>query len=265
MITRVLRILEFLAYKTSDLTIATNESYKSVACSRGGLSEDRVMVVRNGPDLSRVRQVPPDAALRKRASAILLYLGAMNPQDGLDYLLEALRHLVYELGRRDILCVLIGPGDSVEELKAAAVDAGLNDYVLFTGFIPDEVLCQYLSSADICLDPNPSSPLNDVSTWIKVMEYMAVGKPTVSFDLKETRFTAGDAALYVPPNDVRAFARAIATLLDNPELRTEMGARGKARVEKELNWGVCSRNLLAAYSHLLPRRAQGVSGYQGAA
>ena len=262
MITRALSVLEFLSYKLSDLTIATNESYKEIALSRGGLADGRVVIVRNGPDLNRVRRVQPDESLKKRAGTVLLYLGMMNPQDGVDYLLAALQKLVYEMGRRDFFCVLIGSGDSVEELKAAAVQSGLGDYVKFTGYIPDEDVRRYLSTADICLDPNPSSPLNDVSTWIKVMEYMALGKPTISFDLKETRFTAREAAYYVRPNDVGAFARAIAMLIDRPALRDEMGEYGKARVEKELNWSISSKNLLLAYSRLFPERARENSSYK---
>jgi glycosyltransferase involved in cell wall biosynthesis len=125
---------------------------------------------------------------------------------------------------------------------------------LFTGYVPDADLRRLLSAADICLDPNPSSPLNDVSTWIKVMEYMALGRPTVSFDLKETRFTARDAALYVRPNDVREFAQAIATLMDDVALRERMGAYARARVESEMNWSVSSRHLLSAYERLFTIR-----------
>jgi glycosyltransferase involved in cell wall biosynthesis len=134
----------------------------------------------------------------------------MNPQDGVDYLLRALRYLAHDLGRTDFYCVLVGDGDSLDDLRSLAVDLGIADRVLFTGWIPDEEMVRYLSTADICLDPNPSSPLNDVSTWIKVMEYMALGKPVVSFDLKETRISAADAAVYATPNDEAEFARAIA-------------------------------------------------------
>jgi glycosyltransferase involved in cell wall biosynthesis len=250
LITRALGVFELLSYKLSDLTIATNESYKEIAMNRGRLSERRLMVVRNGPDLNRIRRVEPDESLRKKAKTILLYLGTMNPQDGLNYLLAALRVLAFQLGRKDFFCVLIGAGDCLEELKAMAIDTGLENFVKFTGFVPDEDLCRYLSTADICLDPNPSSPLSDVSTWIKVMEYMAVGKPTISFDLKETRFTAREAAVYVPPNDVSAFASTISMLMDDPGLRAEMGEYGKTRIETELNWAITSRSLLNAYSGL---------------
>jgi glycosyltransferase involved in cell wall biosynthesis len=255
-VTRVLGALEFLSYRVSDLTIATNESYREVALTRGKLTPDRVTIVRNGPDLKRVRRVEPDAALKATGKTILVYVGAMNPQDGVDYLLRALQHLAFEMGRTDFYCVLVGSGDSFDDLKAEASAAGLDPYVRFTGFIPEEDLRRYLSTADICLDPNPSSPLNDVSTWIKVMEYMAMAKPTISFDLKETRFTAREAALYVRPNDVREFAKAVATLMDDPVLREQMSAAGRARVEAELNWSVSAGNLLAGYDRLFAVRPQ---------
>jgi glycosyltransferase involved in cell wall biosynthesis len=181
---------------------------------------------------------------------ILCYVGALNPQDGVDYMLRALQHLAFTLGRRDFFCVVIGTGDAFEQLKTMTDTLGLKDYVWFTGFVSDEELVRYLSTADICLDPNPSSPLNDVSTWIKVMEYMAVGKPTVSFDLKETRVTAQEAAAYVTPNDEQAFAKQIAFLMDRPDLREKMGEFGKRRINEELAWNVVSQNLLQAYASL---------------
>jgi glycosyltransferase involved in cell wall biosynthesis len=165
------------------------------------------------------------------------------------------------LKRTDFYCVIIGSGDSLEELRELARELGIQDHVQFTGFIPDEEMVRYLSTADICMDPNPSSPLNDVSTWIKVMEYMALGKPVISFDLKETRKSAGEAALYVPPNDEVQFAEAIAKLMDDPAKRARMSEYGKARVHSELGWHVTSQNLVRAYGHLFHRAAESRPGH----
>ncbi len=250
LVSRSLRLLEKLSLKLADIAIATNESYRAIDIQRHAIDPDKVFVVRNGPDLARVRLVGRDSPLMSMGRTILCYVGAMNPQDGIDYLLRALGHLVHDLKRTDFYCVLIGDGDSREELESQALELGLGEYVRFTGFIPDEDMMRYLSTADICLDPNPSSPLNDVSTWIKVMEYMALGKPIVSFDLKETRISAGEAALYVTPNDEIAFARAIVRLMDDPSKRSQMGAYGRTRVHDELNWDVTSQNLLRAYRRL---------------
>ncbi len=187
---------------------------------------------------------------------ILCYIGSLNPQDGVDYLLRSLHHLAYVLERRDFYCVIMGSGDSLEGLRALAQELKLDGLVELPGYIPEADLLANLSAADICVDPDPSSPLNDVSTWIKVMEYMAYGNPIVTYDLKETRFSAQDAALYVEPNDETKFAEAIATLMDRPVLRKKMGEFGRERVERELQWSVVSKELLRAYEVLLPRNAR---------
>jgi glycosyltransferase involved in cell wall biosynthesis len=249
-ITRVLQMLEWCSVRLANALIVTNGSYRDIDIARHGASPERVFIVRNGPDLRRVRLVDPDERLRQSGKTILGYVGAMNPQDGVDYLLRALQHL-RELGRDDFYCVIIGDGDSREELETLSRTLGLDNHVRFTGFIPDGEMMRYLSTADICLDPNPSSPLNDVSTWIKVMEYMALGKPVVSFDLKETRTSAGEAAVYVPPNDEAAFARAVAALMDDADRRRRMGEIGRRRIDAELSWNITSRNLLSAYGQLL--------------
>lgn len=260
LVTRVLRLLEKLSTRLADVVIATNESYRAIDIQRNGVDPERVFVVRNGPNPKRVRLVEPDPRLKSMGKTILGYVGAMNPQDGVDHLLRALQCLLKDLGRSDFFCVLVGDGDSRAALEAEAAELGIADHVLFTGFIPDEDLLRYLSTADICLDPNPSSPLNDVSTWIKVMEYMALGKPMVSFDLKETRTSAERAALYVAPNNEADFAKAIVRLMDDPDERRRMGEFGKARVKSDLGWQVTSQNLVKAYTRLFqatPGRGMG--------
>lgn len=255
LVTRILGLFERFSVRLADVLIATNESYRAIDIQRNGIAPEKVFVVRNGPNLKRVRLLTPDGALRTKGRIILGYVGAMNPQDGVDYLLRALAHLAYGLGRTDFYCVMIGSGDSLEELRGLAKELRIADHVQFTGFIPDEDMVRYLSTADICLDPNPSSPLNDVSTWIKVMEYMALGKPVISFDLKETRRSAGEAALYARPNDEVQFARAVATLMDDPNRRARMGECGIERVRRELSWHVTSENLVQAYGRLFQRAA----------
>jgi len=178
-------------------------------------------------------------------------VGSLNPQDGVDYLLRSLRYLSHDLKRSDFHCVIMGSGDSLQDLRDLAGTLRLDGCVELTGFVSDEDLQANLAAADICVDPDPSSPLNDVSTWIKVMEYMAYAKPIVSFDLKETRFSAGEAAMYVKPNGEAEFAQTIVQLMEQPELRKKMGAYGRERVEQELQWTKVGPNLLAAYETLL--------------
>jgi len=255
----MLMLEEKFTLKAADMVIATNDSYKEIEVTRANIDPDKIFVVRNGPNLDKFKLQPPDAELQKKAGTILAYCGVMGPQDGVDYLLRALRLVIDKFGRDDFYCVIIGLGDAVDELKKLTHELRLEDHVWFTGFISFEDLLRYLSTADICLDPNPSSPLNDSSTWIKVMEYMALGKPLVSFDLKETRFSAQEAALYATPNEEEEFAKAIVTLMDDPELRKKMGEFGRKRVRNELSWQHVSKNLLRAYDWLFDEAFENAS------
>lgn len=244
---RAVRRLERSTYRAADVVIATNESYRQVALNRGGMDPDRVFVVRSAPAVERFRRVAPEPELRRGRPHLLCYLGVMGPQDGVDYALHSLAALRDEQGRTDWHAVFVGAGDTFDEMKALAVRLGLGDQVEFTGRIPDEDLVRYLSTADVCLSPDPLNPLNDVSTMNKVMEYMAMGKPIVSFELREARVSAGDAAVYAVANDVSEFAKLTAELLDDPAERARMGEIGKARVDGPLSWKNSSEALLAAY------------------
>lgn len=252
LIHKILLLEEKLCLRSANIVIATNESYKEIDIVRGKKKPDDIFIVRNGPDLNIFREVEPDYELKNSGKKILVYIGVMGPQDGVDYLLRSLHILVNTFNRKDFYCVIIGPGDILDDLKEMREELKLQDYCRFTGKIPFDDLLKYLSTADICVDPNPSSPLNDYSTWIKVMEYMSLGKPIVSYNLKETRYSAQNAALYATPNDEKEFAEKIIELMDNPHLRKEMGNYGKQRVKNELAWEIVSENLLTAYKKLLP-------------
>jgi glycosyltransferase involved in cell wall biosynthesis len=249
---RILLLFEKLSYRVADHVISTNESYREIAITRGRVKPEDITIVRNGPDLSTAFSAAPDPDLRARASTILAYVGNMARQDGIDHLLRALRHLVYDLGEASTLCVLIGRGDAQDELRRLADELDLTDHVWFTGFIPRADLLRYVTTADICVDPDPSNPFNDRSSMIKMSEYMALGKPIVAFDLPEHRFTAERAAAYAKPNDDRDFARVIAELSHDPERRAEMGRYGRRRVEETLAWQHSVPRLLEAYQAVWP-------------
>jgi len=252
--TRFLRMLEWCSLKLADITIATNESYKQIHIERANKNPRDIFVVRNGPNQMRMTPTAPSARLKGLNKSILCYVGSLNPQDGVDYLLRSLRHLLHGLKRSDFYCVIMGTGDSLQDLRDLAENLQLNGCVELTGFVSDEDLQANLAAADICVDPDPSSPLNDLSTWIKIMEYMASAKPVVAFDLKETRFSARDAAIYVAPNNETEFAEAIAKLMDHPERQKQMGTYGRRRVEDELQWAKVGHNLLTAYGTLLAEK-----------
>lgn len=231
-----LRTLEKLTYRTADHVISTNDSYRRVALERGRKRPADVTVVRSGPDVLLMRRGDPRPELRRGKRHLLVYLGIMGPQDGVDLALRALRVLVDEYGRDDFHAAFLGFGDCYDDLVSLCGELGLDDRVTFTGRADLEMISAYLSTAALGLDPDPMNPLNDVSTMNKVMEYMAFELPTVAFDLTETRVSAAGAATYAEPNDVRAFAKAVDALLDDPAARTRMGAEGRRRVEDVLAW-----------------------------
>jgi len=248
---RLLRWSERLSYAAADAVIATNQSYRAVAQTRGRVPADRVFVVRNSPNLAVFKPMPPDPALREGFRHLVAFVGIMAPQDGVDYLLRAAHHIVFDLGRRDILFVLIGTGPAWNDLQVLWAELGLQRWVRFTGRIPDEPMLRILASADVCASPDPNNPLNDVSTMTKLMEFMAMRKPSVSFELKEARFSAQDAAVYVANNDWKAFGQAIVELLDDPARRERMGEAGLQRIRTELSWARSEEQLLAAYAYAL--------------
>ena len=252
--------LERLTYRAADVVIATNESYREVALRRGGKRPQDVFVVRSAPAVDRFRPVPPEPALRRGRAHLLCYLGVMGPQDGVDYALRALARLRDEQGRTDWHAVFVGAGDTFDAMVALSRELGLADRVEFTGRIPDADLVRYLSAADVCLAPDPLNPLNDVSTMNKIMEYMAMGRPVVSFDLREARVSAGEAAVYAPANDESAFAKLVAGLLDDPAQRERMGHIGQQRIAGPLSWEQSAKALLAAYAAATGAAAAGSTG-----
>lgn len=255
---RVAKSVERATFWLADAVISTNESYRAAAIRRGGLPPDRVTVVRSAPDLSRFTPVPPQDDLRRGKRFLACYLGVMGPQDGVDYALRALAHLRHDLGRDDFHATFVGSGDAFEQCRALAGRLRLDDTVEFTGRVSDEEVRAWLSTADVCLSPDPKNPLNDVSSMNKVVEYMAMSRPLVSFELHEARVTAGDAAVYAPANDEREFGRLVGELFDDPERRARMGELGRRRVEDSLSWEVSRVQLLEAYRGLLSRRRRGL-------
>ena len=249
-VTRALRLLERATYALADHVVATNESYRETAMRRGHVPANRVTVVRTGPDPERLERGAPVGSWRSGKRYLCAYLGVMAPQDGVDLAVRAAAAIVRS-GRDDVHFVFVGSGDSYDELVSLAGELGIADRVTFTGRVPDETVWEILSTADVGLSPDPLNPLNDVSTMNKTMEYMAFELPVVAFDLRETRVSAGPAAVYVQPNDTDAFARAILELLDDPERRAAMGRQGRERVERELAWHHQAPRYVGVYESLL--------------
>ena len=249
---RLMLLLERWTFRTADVSIATNLSYRRIAIERGRMLPERVFVVRSGPSLARLKIGPGDPALKKGRKFLVGYVGVMGRQEGIDYLLRAAAHIVHGMRRTDVHFGLVGGGTSLEELKALARELGIADDVSFTGRVCDAELLAMLNTADVCVNPDVASEMNDISTMNKVMEYMALGKPIVQFDLAEGRYSAQSASLYARRNDWIDLAAKIVELLDDPERRRLMGAYGRRRVMEELEWRHEAPKLLAAYQALWP-------------
>ena len=247
--------LERWTFRTADVSLATNESYRRIAIERGGMDPDRVFVVRSGPSLERMKVGPAAPELKRGRRHLVGYVGVMGRQEGIDLLLEAARIIVQDLHRDDVHFGLVGGGTSLEEMKAFAASLGIADHVTFTGRVPDSELLAMLNTADVCVNPDIANEMNDKSTMNKIMEYMSLGKPIVQFDLAEGRFSAQGASLYAERNDPASMAQKIVELLDDPGRRSQMGELGRKRVENELEWRYEVPKLLAAYETLRPRHA----------
>jgi len=255
---RILVGLEKLTYRFSDVVVATNMSYKDLAVNRGGVASENVFVVRNGPGRETFKSVPSNPARKNGKTYLVGYVGNMSVQDGLDILLDVAQH-IKNLGRCDIFFMCVGGGTELNKLKRMVEDRDLLDTVHFAGRVSDEELLEILSTADVCVNPDRPSEMNDISTMIKIMEYMALGKPIVQFDSKEGRFSAQEASLYAGKDDgVADFAAKIIWLLDRPEERKKMGEFGRKRVEEQLAWEYSVPKLLAAYQKALDGYHQGV-------
>jgi glycosyltransferase involved in cell wall biosynthesis len=253
-----LRWLERRTFRTARHVISTNESYRAVALRRGGLDRADTTVVRSGPDTTTMRPLGGLAELRKGADHLLVYLGIMGPQDGIDVLLDIMHELVEGRGRRDVHLALLGFGDVLEPMQRRAVELGLSAYVTFTGRADKQMIAAYLSTAEVGLCPDAKTPLNDVSTHNKVMEYMAYALPVVTFDLVETRVTAQDCALYVPSGDVAGFAQAVDDLLKDEPRRVDMSARARDRCVHVLDWRPQARAYVSVYDRIAGRSASAV-------
>lgn len=255
---RGLILFERLSCRFSDVIISTNESYKQIEINRHSVNSGKIFIVRNNPNVNdcifRGAEYNDDKPKNKKT--VLLFLGSINPQDGVDILLQVIHNLVYNLKKKDIICNIVGDGDSLESVKQLSVDLDLKDYVEFKGHISDrEKVKEYIWSSDIGVEPAPCNEANEHSTFIKVMEFMAAGKPVVAFDLKETRYSANGAALFVKPGDIQGFSSALKQLIDDPATRRKMGSAGYRRIESELSWGKATKSLKKAYESLNNREA----------
>lgn len=246
---KLILLFEKLTFFTADYCIATNESYKEIAIKRGRKTEDRIQVVRSGPKLDRLKILAPDPQFFKGKKYLAGYVGVIGEQEGIDLLLETVKYIVSK--RNDIQFAIVGGGTHLDYLKQLSYRMGINDYVDFYGRVSDDLLVKILNSCDVCVNPDKPSEMNNLSTMNKIMEYMALKKPIVQYDLKEGKFTAGKASLYAKCGDPLDFAEKILYLIDNDSIRTEMGNFGYQRIINELSWEYESVKLVKFYEKVL--------------
>jgi len=254
---RMLLWLERESYRAADLVICPNQSYRDIARERGKLPDSRLAIVRNGVDIREFHRRNPRPELKKQFPYLAVYLGVMGRQDGVDRIVRAADHLVHTLHRRDVLFVMIGKGECWNELQELSRELKVDHVVQFAGRVSDDLLLDYLSVSDVCLAPDPPDRMNHLSTMTKIMEYMACGNPIVSFDLLESRRSAGDAAVYVAGDDPRRFGKALSELLNAPAQRERMGQIGIERSIQLVGLDLSQKALLEGYSRLT-RRARAV-------
>lgn len=251
---RLTKLFERLTYRACDVSIETNESYRDIALSRGRMSSDNVFVVRSAPDNDRFANARPDEKWLFGRKHLVAYVGVMGLQDGLDYIVDAAQVIIDDWRRQDIQFVLVGSGPELPRLKERVRHVGIEDQVLFTGRLPEQDLGAVLASSDVCVNPDEANTMNDISTMNKVLEYMALGKPIVQFDLHEGKVSAGDASLYAKRNDATSLAECIVRLVDDVETRYSMGQIGIQRLTTSLSWELQIPKLLAAYARALGNR-----------
>lgn len=251
---RAMKLFEWLTFKTASVSLATNESYAEIARTRGGMAPEDVFIVRSGPKVEKLELRAPRAELKRGARHLIGYVGVIGPQEGLDLLVAAAEHLIRRQGREDVHFAIVGSGPALEEVQTEVASRGLESYFTFTGRASDDLLLDVLNTADVCVNPDRATPMNNLSTMNKILEYMTLKKPIVQFDLKEGRASAGEASLYARQNDPVDFAEQIATLLDDPERRRRMGEIGRQRVESGFLWAHSAPILLEAYERAFEKR-----------
>jgi glycosyltransferase involved in cell wall biosynthesis len=251
---KLMLLWEQWTFRCANVSIATNESYKRIAIERGGMDADNVFVVRSGPSLERLKILPANDGLKKGKKYLVGYVGVMGKQEGIDLLLRAAQHIIYTKQRKDIHFGLVGGGTELEEMRSYAHELKIADYVTFTGRVSDDEMLAMLNTADVCVNPDVANEMNDKSTMNKIMEYMALGKPIVQFDLTEGRFSAKEASLYAQKNDPIDMAEKILELLADESKRKMMGNYGRNRVKTELEWKYEVPKLLVAYNKIFKKR-----------
>ena len=241
---RIAAAAQRASLRSSNAVIVTNRSQAEIALARGVSRPERLTIVRNGPrrfTLARTADVRQGVLANPR----LVFVGELDSQDGV----LALPELLARPGLEGATLTLVGEGVARDALADCFHRAGMSERITFTGHVPHRRVPALIAGADVCIDPAPCTELNRSSTMIKVVEYLAAGRPVVAFDLAETRRTAGDAALYADCGDLDRFAALVNRIAEDDELRGRLAERARRRA-KELVWEHSEEELIGAYERL---------------
>jgi glycosyltransferase involved in cell wall biosynthesis len=253
---RMVLAAERTALQEADIVLVSNDSSARAAVERAGVPPRRVRIVRSGisgEDLKYIRRL--GERWTESGLTTVGYIGNIAHQDGVELLIHAARHAADYLGPDAVRFICIGSGSDLRRLRALAREIGVEKLVEFTGRLDHDQALARLSHCDVCVQPDPSNDFNDSSTMIKTLEYMALGKAVVAFDLPETQVVCGDAALYAKSNSPADLAAKIVELARDPMLRRRLGEVGAERVASALTWKHGEPALLDAYTELLPEPA----------
>lgn len=250
---KALAFLERQTFRSADVSLAVNDHYCELARNRGGMAADRVFLVRNGPSRALVDRISERMATPStdgESRIVVGYLGVMGKQDSVDNLIRIAADIVQQRGRDDVMFRIMGAGPELESLKQMVCDLGIEASVSFTGWVGGDDYIKNISSCDICVNADEVNDYNRNCSPNKIYEYMIFAKPIVQFDMPESRIVAGNGALYAAPNDNADFAARILELVDNSDLREEIGQRGRKRFLAKFTWDNSERGLLAAYERV---------------
>jgi len=251
LLTLLTRWMEARSYAAADLVFAPNDSYRAIAMTRGGVPAERVLTVRNAPDVVRYRALATGIAPDPHRVG---YVGVMGSQDGLEILLDAWALVIGEADMADAVLELVGDGEARPSLEARARSLGVGPSVRFHGYLHPTAFVPILAACVVGVSPDPPTAFNDVSTMVKVVDYLAIGRGVVAFDLAETRGVAGEAAVIAPTATPRALADTLLAVMRDPERGRRIGHAGTARVaEIKLDWSHSAAILTDGYARILGR------------
>ena len=248
---RLLLTFEWLTFKSADLVISANDTFREIAIGRGGKRPEKVVAVYSIPDRKNIFRTAPNRCIRRRRKFVLGYLGIISNQDGVDHMIRAAHHLVRDHGFTDFQAVIVGDGPALPSLRVLARELGVDEHITFTGYLSGETLLQHLSAFDIGLIPDPINEFNDKLSMNKVFEYTALGIPIVAYRLAETQRLLGEVAIYAESPDPQGLAVACLQLMRDDALRAECSAKAAELSQESFNWPTEAEKYVAAYERVL--------------